>query len=83
MSQNEVYEILKDKRLSGDDRFFNQQQISKSIIEGVVARRFVGSASVEIISKDLKRLHHWGIIEKCNIKGTTHYRIKKKLLEEG
>lgn len=82
MSQNEVYEILKDKRLSGDDRFFNQQQISKYVLDGVLSKRFVGSASVEIINKDLKRLHQWGIVEKCNIKNATHYRIKKKLLEE-
>ena len=82
MSQNEVYKLLKDKRLSGNHNYFCQSQISKFILEGKFNDTFTGSCDVTCINRDLKILHRWGILEKCNIKGTTHYRIKLKCLSE-
>lgn len=82
MSQNEIYTILKNKRLSGDDRFFCQSQISKIILEGKINDVFIGSYNIDTVNRDLKRLHDFGMLEKNTIKGIKHYRLKKLLLEE-
>lgn len=82
MSQNEIYSILKNKRLSGDDRFFSQAQITSLILDGKISNDLVGSHTSQCVNRDLNRLHSFGLLEKCSVKGISHYRLKKKLIEE-
>ena len=83
MSQNEIYIILKSKRLSNIDTWYSQSMISKMILEGHITMTTIGSPDKASVSKELKRLYDWGILERCYIKGTFYYRLKKKMLEGG
>lgn len=73
MGQQEVYELLKNKRLSGDDRFFSIAEIRRMVIE-----QHSNTNSVENVSRSLERLWFWGILEKRNYT----YRLKKGVLEQ-
>ena len=71
MGQQEVYELLKNRRLSGDDRFFSIKEVRKMVIES-----HSNTNSVETVSRSLERLWYWGLIEKRQYT----YRFKKSVL---
>ena len=82
MSQMEVYEVLRNKRLSGIDKFFSQSQISSMILDGQIVGKFVGTADQKNISRDLRRLHAFGILDQTTVKGEKVFRIKSKILSD-
>lgn len=77
MGQQEVYELLKNKRLSGDDRYFNVAQIRRMSIDFPDDNN-----STLTIRKSLDRLNYWGIVERKTITGIYHYRFKKSVLDQ-
>lgn len=82
MSQNEVYDILKNKRLMNDDNYFSQSKISKLVIDGHLVGKYVGSCDNEVIKRDCKRLLKVGILEACKKDNELCFRVRKKVLEE-
>ena len=73
MGQQEVYEILKNKRLSGDDRYFSIADVRKIIINNPS-----DTNSVETVSRSLERLWYWGLLERKHYT----YRFKKSRLDQ-
>lgn len=78
MGQQEVYEILKNKRLAGHEDFYSVSQIRKFCIE-----KNDGITSVENTGRVVRRLNRWGILDKRTIDDVEKYRFKKKLFEDG
>ena len=74
MGQQEVYELLKHRRLSGDSRYFSVVDIRKMVIDSRS-----DTSSVETVSKSLNRLWCWGLLERKN----HTYRFRKGVLEQG
>ena len=73
MGQQEVYEILKNKRLSGEDRFFTIADVRK-----IAMNNKSDTNSLETISRSLSRLYFWGLLERKNY----CYRFKKSKCED-
>lgn len=73
MGQQEVYELLKNKRLSGDDRYFSVKEVRIMVMDSHSATN-----SLENVSRSLERLWFWGLIEKKDYK----FRLNKKALEQ-
>lgn len=73
MGQQEVYELLKNKRLSGDDRFFSISDVRK-----IAMSNHSDTNSLETISRSLGRLHFWGLLERKNY----CYRFRKSKYED-
>lgn len=73
MGQQEVYELLKNKCLSGDNRFFSIKDVRRMVLDNRS-----DTNSVETVSRSLERLYYWGIAEKRNYT----YRLKKSSLEQ-
>lgn len=73
MGQQEVYDLLKNKRLSGEDRFFSIADVRKMALNCKS-----DTNSLETISKSLARLHFWGLLERKNF----CYRFKKSRNED-
>lgn len=76
MGQQEIYEILKNKRLSGDDRYFSVLQLRKYVLDNPS-----DTISPAYVSKAVNRLYLWGIIERKKCKNFHAYRFKKSILE--
>ena len=81
MAQSEIYELLKNKRLSGDDSFFTAEQIRKMLKDkGVI----IASPSLLF---SLRRLRNFGFLEynitskKIDLRYNKYvYRLKKEYL---
>lgn len=82
MAQMEVYELLKNKRLSGIDAYFSIAKICKMLLELKMRDLIVGSYDNRCISRDVNNLHRIGILEKRKIDGVECFRIRLKVLEE-
>ena len=72
MGQTEVYDLLKNKRLSGDDRFFAITDIKKMFINCPS-----DTNSIKTVSDSLLRLYNWGLIESKNYE----YRFKTSKID--
>lgn len=77
MGQHEVLNILKNKRLSGDDNYFAVAQIRKLCLD-----REDEVGSLETISKVVSRLNRWGLLDHRTFDGVSRYRVKKKVFED-
>jgi hypothetical protein len=73
MGQQEVYELLKNKRLSGDDRYFSIKDIRRMVLDS-----HSNTNSVETVARSLDRLYHWGLLEKK----LYTFRLRKSSLEQ-
>ena len=73
MGQQEVYELLKNKRLSSDDSFFSIADVRKMAMSNKS-----DTNSLETISRSLSRLHFWGLLERKNY----CYRFKKSKFDD-
>ena len=78
MGQSDVYELLKNKRLVGDDSFFSSRQIQKMLSDrGII----VSDANLSLNLRQLRRFGYldWNINKKN--KGNAYnfyvYRLKK------
>lgn len=76
MGQHEIYELLKNKRLSGDDAFYSVSQIRKFILDNAD-----DTNSVENVSRVVNRLHYWSILDRRTFEGVYKYRVKKNIFE--
>lgn len=75
MSQSDVFELLKCKRLSGDDRFFSMKDIQRLLSDkGIV----IESPSLQQNLRQLRRFGYlnWIIGRNASIK----YRVRKDCL---
>jgi hypothetical protein len=73
MGQQEVYELLKNRRLSGDDRYFTIREI-----KGMLLDKDSETNGIPYVSRALERLWYWGIVEKKNYA----FRLRKSVLEQ-
>jgi hypothetical protein len=73
MGQQEVYELLKNKRLSGDDRYFSIKDIRRMVLDS-----HSNTNSVETVARSLERLYNWGLLEKK----LYTFRLRKSALEQ-
>lgn len=73
MGQQEIFELLKNKRLSGDEKYFSTQDVRKLLCEKDV------SHYTDKISKDLKILWYFGFLE-LKVGDKRLFRIKNKYL---
>lgn len=82
MAQSDIYDLLKTKRLSGDDSFFTGEQIRKMLKEKNIC---TNSTSIDC---NLKKLRQFGFLEfnftnkKNTVIGINRYayRLKKDYL---
>jgi len=68
MGQQEVFELLKNKRLSGDDSFYSIADIRKMVMSNPS-----DTNSVETVSRSIHRLYFWGLLDRKNFE----FRFKK------
>lgn len=82
MAQMEVYELLKNKRLSNNDSYFSIAQICRMLLELKIMDKIVGSYDNRCISRDVNNLHRIGILEKRKLNSVDCFRIRLKVLDE-
>lgn len=73
MSQSEIYQILKNKRLSGDNLFYGKEEIAKLLLDkDIKETRYVGL--------HLKKLAWFGYLDFEIVGNRKVYRLKKDYL---
>jgi hypothetical protein len=79
VGQIEIYELLKNRRSAGDDRFFTVPQIRKML-------RASGKAENSFTGLQASKLEAWGYLEWKRVsKRSDHwraYRIKSEYIEK-
>lgn len=71
MGQSEIFELLKSKRLGGDDSHFSVQEVRKMLNDKGLPNY------TDKVSGDLKTLWYYGFLE-IDVKDKRGYRIKSK-----
>ena len=82
MSQIEICNVLKNKMMSGDNRYFSAVDVTKMLMDEKQAGKAIGTLDRDTIKKQLKRLTAWGILKARKIDGATHYMYKKSRLDD-
>ena len=72
MSQSEIYQILKNKRLSGDHAFFSREEIERLLKDQGIESRYT--------ALHLKKLAWFGYLDFEFVGNYKVYRLKKEYL---
>lgn len=72
MSQSEIFELLKNRRLSGDENYFSSEQIRKMLIDKKI------SMYKHRVSSGLTNLGRWGFLEVKVEPKKVCYRLRKQ-----
>jgi hypothetical protein len=78
----EVYEVLKNRRLAGSDKYYSVASICRLIIDCKINGSAVGSNDNRAISRDVHNLYRMGIFEKKKISGIECFRIRLNILSD-
>lgn len=75
MGQAEIYELMKNKLLSGDNSFYSCEEIYKEL------KYKIDFGNIVNMKRAISRLYYWGSFEKKKYDNIPKYRLKKKLLD--
>jgi hypothetical protein len=75
MGQAEIYELMKNKLLSGDTAFYSSEDIYKDL------KYKKDFGNIVNLKRAISRLFYWGSLERKMYNNIPKYRLKKKLLD--
>lgn len=75
MGQTEIYELLKNKRLSGDNSAFSAKEIQVMLKDKGL------SCDMDNIYVHIARMRKFGILEICRSRNVSSFRLHRKMLE--